>query len=174
MPTRIPAGLRVDAPALSVDLPLTVLDLLGMERSPRPFGRSLVPLLEASDATTERPVFAERRKLTQAEIDRARVWREKSRFTFEDDHVAGLASWQVCCVVDGWKCIWSASAEDELYNLVEDPQESVNLIESEPERGRKMLALIELWKERCQPWTTGLGQQEEDASDVPMLRALGY
>jgi len=72
-----------------------------------------------------------------------------------------------------YKCLVRQDGRTELYNLIEDPGETLNIYESDVERGREMAALLE---ERLGPWPDDIGCTSEAALDPlrERLEQLGY
>jgi arylsulfatase A-like enzyme len=112
-PARIPAG-RVVRDAVSLrDLPATIVDLLDLHgRSPFP-GRSLVPYWSGSRLPADAP----------AEVLSEIVDREPNM----------PPGWRPPCALIAGETLYMRNSDgrEELYNLVEDPAEMVNLISSE-------------------------------------------
>jgi arylsulfatase A-like enzyme len=57
----------------------------------------------------------------------------------------GIADEPACIRKDNWKLIIYDDKTMELYNLAQDPHEDRNLISSEPEQTKKLLALYKQW-----------------------------
>ncbi len=64
----------------------------------------------------------------------------------------------------------------ELYDLVADPQESRNLIDSEPEIAERLAGYLAQWRERTPIYTPSEDRDRSELSedDLDALRALGY
>ena len=89
-----------------MDLMPSVLDLCG---KPENFdGRSMIPALSDEPARETR-----------------------SAFLLEFHGIRHLYSQRAIVTDDGWKYVFSPADRDEVYNLVDDPAEMTNLIESE-------------------------------------------
>lgn len=105
-PARIEEGSQCDSFVYNcLDLPPTVLEVLGLEPGEDFAGRSLLPLLSG---------------------EKVEDWRKEVVSTYNGQQF-GLYT-QRMIRDDRWKYIWNTTAEDELYNLEEDPWELNNLI----------------------------------------------
>jgi choline-sulfatase len=155
LPKERSAGLRVEQPVQTIDLYPTVLELLGLEIPAALQGRSLFGALEG-EADPLRPVFSE-----------ARVNRRKQ-----------ATSWGQLVAVrrGGWKLIYNrTNRKIELYHLKEDPAETRNLVEREPERARELLRLISAYdRDSAARGYRAKGQDALPPDVVEGLRALGY
>jgi arylsulfatase A-like enzyme/Tfp pilus assembly protein PilF len=107
-PGSLPEGLEVSENASLVDIAPTVLDMLGLSPAARFDGRSLTPLIRGQAGAPGRGILVETR-YPQIEYG----W----------SPLSGL-------VKGPWKFI--LAPEKELYDLSEDPGETVNLFESRP------------------------------------------
>jgi len=138
-PGRIPAGIRIDAPVVSVDIPLTLLDLAGIRdvgfvRQAQ--GRSLLPLVQGEGSQDGgRPIF-----LSES------TWQSKR------------------AILHGkWKLIRSIQQDVygnppcELYDLASDPAETRNLYAEHP-------ALAADLEERLSRWV-----QEQSPNGDPLM-----
>ena len=147
LPHRRLAGTVVDAPVSLLDLPPTVLELIGAETPARWDGRSLAPLLE-DRASAAAPIYAH--------LSRG-------------GELRGL--------IDGaWKYIYlpRQPADSELYDLAADPLERSDLAgERRPRVGAMRRQLIErsvsLARRRHTPARATLTPEQVEA-----LRSMGY
>lgn len=132
LPGRFPAGRTVDAPAISMDLFATALDLAGVEPpSDRPVdGVSLLPALEGSGALPRRPLYFRYRN-PRGPVQRA-------------------------LVEDGWKYLKGPEEEEHLFHLSEDPGETEDLSDAEPERLEAMRARWLGWEAETTATATAL------------------
>ena len=73
-----------------------------------------------------------------------------------------------------YKYIWKSNAEHELYNLVKDPGELVNLVTVEPEVARRMEQQLENWKRSFTSGPIETSEAEYDDVILDRLRDLGY
>ncbi|MDE0105172.1 MAG: sulfatase-like hydrolase/transferase [Bryobacterales bacterium] len=106
-PARLAAGRTVEQVVLNLDWFPTILDMAGVDLpSDAPvWGRSFLPLLEGKQVEWRTSFYGEYRQLHQEQVDQ-RMWR-----------------------TEAWKLVRdSRPGKDELYNLVEDPDEHDNLI----------------------------------------------
>jgi arylsulfatase A-like enzyme len=112
-PGRVPSGRVVAEPVSLRDLPATIVDLLGLSgRSPIP-GRSMAPLWSANPGPG--PGFV------RSEV----ALRLKP--TSKKDRPPALRGPMTSIVADGMSYIRNADGTEELYRLLDDPQESRNL-----------------------------------------------
>lgn len=102
-------------PVSLIDLGPTVLDLFGVATPDGLAGQSLVPLLAGHDVTLTRPILAEGR------LRRALIF--GSRKVIVDERVHTI----------------------EAYDLAQDPGELHNLYDTQPERFRGMLAVLQAY-----------------------------
>lgn len=147
-PGRLPEGAIVTSPVRNIDIAPTILDLCHLGIPPSFQGRSLVPLIGRGE-TAPRPVLAN----LQTPIDRWDSLQQGERkFIRRQD--LGLHEF--------------------LFDLSEDPGETVNLVSSQPERAdslRQELAswLAQLEQRALTRKTVTLTPQERE-----QLKALGY
>ncbi|QHT61553.1 sulfatase-like hydrolase/transferase [Paenibacillus lycopersici] len=125
-PGRVPAGKRVESVSVIADIMPTVLDLLDVDTGTAYDGRNLVPMMQGRTAPSE--------ELTELYITEC-TWMRK--------HGWRTPEWKLIVALEP---DFHGKPEVELYNLIRDPEENVNLAEQEPEmvellRGR-MLAYI--------------------------------
>jgi len=73
-----------------------------------------------------------------------------------------------------YKYIWKSNGQHELYNLVKDPVESYNLINSEPEVARSLQGELEEWQRAHDSQKAKTRQADFDEVVEARLRALGY
>ena len=123
-PGKVPAGLRLPGYVQHKDLLPTLLELAEIDPQGRAFdGRSLVPMMRGEVASHEAEFY-----ITECTWMRKHGWRTPE-----------------------WKLIMALEPDFhfkpavELYNLVTDPDENVNLAESEPE-------MVEILKGRMEAW----------------------
>jgi len=111
-PGHLPAGRRVAGFCQHKDLVPTLLELAGLERSDIAFdGRSLLPLVRGQAASHESEIY-----ITECTWMRKHGWR--------------TPEWKLIVALEP---DFHFKPEVELYNLVQDPGETVNVAESEPE-----------------------------------------
>ena len=122
-PGKVPAGLRVGGYNRHEDLMPTILELAGIESGIKFDGKSLMPMIRGEVASYESEFY-----ITECTWMRKHGWRTPQ-----------------------WKLIIALEPDMhfkppvELYNLVEDPGELVNLADSQPQ----MVALL---KSRMEAW----------------------
>lgn len=141
-PGKVPAGKRVADIVHMKDVMPTILDLLGVKSSIKFDGRSLTPLMEGKQRVQEPEMY-----ITEATWQRKHGWRTPQ-----------------------WKLIRALEPdihfhpEVELYNMLTDPEETVNLADKEPgvvqmltERMHAHIARREKATGRTNPIYTNLG-----------------
>jgi arylsulfatase A-like enzyme len=157
-PGHIPAGTRVTAPVGLISVMPTICDLLGLPpRRDLWQGESLgATLHEGATPPGDRPIFLVRRY-------------------YEGKKVAGhvLRGRKYGIVQERWKYLEAAEElpSRELYDLVADPGELVDLAAARPEVCTELSRLLAAWRD-------GAGGEapapELDDADRLRLRALGY
>lgn len=107
-----------------IDLPPTILGLLGINEAPRNYlGRDLSNhLKESKPRLPNNPAISEEGIKNRESL----MTYEKSRILKLD-----LGYRRISYRFDGWKYIYNENSADELYNLVKDPGEHDNIIEEE-------------------------------------------
>ena len=123
LPGRLPEGLRVPGYISHQDLLPTVLDLLGLKTGIPFDGKSLMDLVRGRRAT-HTPEFY----ITEATWMRKHGWR--------------TPEWKLIVALEP---DFHFKPEVELYNLIEDPGENVNLAGKEP-------GVVRMLKERMEAW----------------------
>lgn len=123
-PGKLPAGWRVSGYNQHKDLVPTLLELAGIQREDLRFdGRSLLPMVRGEVASHESEFY-----ITECTWMRKHGWRTPN-----------------------WKLIVALEPDFhfkppvELYNLFEDPEESVNLAESQPEVVAELQRRMQAW-----------------------------
>jgi arylsulfatase A-like enzyme len=148
-------GRRVTAPVQTTDIYPSVLELLGVEIPSQLQGRSLFDAIEGK-ADPKRPVFSE-----ALVSKRHRPW--------------GFGE-LVAVRSGGWKLIynrWSRSGE--LYHLAQDPGETQDLVDRQPERARDLLRMIAAQdRENAKRSHRVKGTEELPEDVVEGLKSLGY
>jgi arylsulfatase A-like enzyme len=165
LPGATGAGTRVTAPVTLVDLVPTLLDLLGAEaelRDPALRGRSLRPLMAGTEAGAEEPRVAS-----------VRIERE---FGFAGP--PDLGNVNVAVVEGAWKGIWNLElGRFELYRTNEDPGETQDRADAEPEVARRLQSAARDWF-LSRPELPAHEPADPSKSFTPeeleQLRALGY
>jgi arylsulfatase A-like enzyme len=150
-----PAGARVDAPAIHMDLGRTLLDLAGLERESFP-GRDLRELAgEASSEAVRKAVSQPRFALGHA--------REASITVGSHHMILQMRGFHGIVLEKPRR-----AHEVELYDLARDPGCDHNLVDEQPERARRMRALLVQWLQEAQP----LGLIADKSNDPELLRGL--
>lgn len=143
-----------------IDVPPTILDLLGIATPGGVHGTSLVPYLEQRDLSgAGRPAYSE--------------------YAPSNIHTVQVGDWKLVDNPDADSpyCLPGAPEDHyplelvELYNLAEDPLETTNLAEQYPERVAELQALI---RQRFADLPTVLTPQEVPDDLKQELEALGY
>jgi N-acetylglucosamine-6-sulfatase len=151
----VPAGARIDAIALNVDLAPTFADMAGIEPPAFVDGRSFLPLLADPLQPWRQSFLIERRQLEDQFIALA----ERQGMTAEQlephAYVDGLRTVE-------WSYLEYGSGERELYNVLEDPYQMRNLIkEADP-------GLLAGLAERLDALAGCAGPQCRELEDLPL------
>jgi arylsulfatase A-like enzyme len=85
--------------------------------------------------------------------------------------MAGKPPQRQTVIRGGWKLIIGGS-EDELFYITEDPMETKNLLEVEPEKADELRGIIKAWDEAVSRNMDNDAVLSED--DIEALKALGY
>jgi arylsulfatase A-like enzyme len=151
-PRRLPAGLVIDGPVSLIDLPPTLLELLGVPPSAGEVmqGRSLVPRIEAREPPDpERPVFL---------------------FRPSNSEIPGE---QYAVRVGDWKLIRGpGEGRRELFDLARDPREREDRAAAEAERVEELERRIDDWLRQHERGDAA--PDPVSPEDLERLRALGY
>lgn len=75
---------------------------------------------------------------------------------------------------DRYKYIWNSTQTHELYDLVNDPEETVNLLYDEPAIAQKLQRELDLWQSRFSSDQVETDQAEYEDVVLERLRDLGY
>lgn len=110
-PGHIPAGVRITTPVANTNLAATLIDLLGEKKSPFP-GPSLAQLWQSPESAKDWP-------WPLAEMAQFRFERHKNIPAYHGA-MAALVSSQ-------WQYITNEGLGEELYDLVRDPEQNLNL-----------------------------------------------
>jgi arylsulfatase A-like enzyme len=122
-PGKVPAGLRVGGYNRQQDLMPTLLELAGIESGIRFDGKSLLPMIRGEMASYESEFY-----ITECTWMRKHGWR--------------TPQWKLIIALEP---DMHFKPEVELYNLVEDPGELVNLAASQPQMVALLKARMEAW-----------------------------
>ena len=137
-PAKVPAGQRVSGYNQHKDLMPTILELAEIETDLTFDGRSLMDLVRG-----EVPSFESEFYITECTWMRKHGWR--------------TPHWKLIVALEP---DFHFKPEVELYNLIEDPDENVNLAESRPE-------VVVMLKQRMYEWITK--REQETGRQNPML-----
>ena len=144
-------GTEIDGLAGIVDIPATICSLLGIEIENRIDGVDLSSAFAPDEpAVGQRNLYCE--SATAAVI-------------FNANMLLGVVS-------DNYKYI--QTTRPELYDIVKDPSESVNLIESQPQRVRILQDHLKQMLEHATRDGIAQSRKNNDWSDLRRLQSLGY
>ena len=144
------SGQIIHTPVQLMDLPPTFLDLAGIEAPEAMLGQSLVQLLKNQS-------FEKRPYLISEAVGSRLVW--------------------AAVTAERYKLIWAPAEPNnyELYDLVEDPDEQVNLRGRLPEVEQELLAIAQKHRAFVEASQEEASESLElEDSIVQRLRALGY
>lgn len=161
LPRGANGGRRIDAPATTVDVLPTLLELIGRaDLIGEARGRSLAPLLrgEAIDAEEIR-VVSMRHNVKKY----YRPWKE------------ARGDLNIALRRGPWKAIWNAEPDSvELYDLNADPRERHNLALQQPVLVQEFKRSAQAWLSACSKIAPSGGFDNLDEETLRELRALGY
>ena len=146
-PALVQPGLRVSDPVSLVDLMPTILDCLNLPQPVRTTGRSVKAAL-AGGKIESRPCYAE------------------TDVPFLENRWAPLRG----IVTERWKYI--ETTRSELFDMLNDPHETHNLAESQPEKFQEMRNIFEEFTEKMVPREAGAINLT--VSERQILESLGY
>jgi arylsulfatase A-like enzyme/tetratricopeptide (TPR) repeat protein len=146
-PGALPSGRQVEPLVRTVDLAPTLLEIARLALPDGLEGRSLVPLISGRSGTSPGPVYQE------SYIPR--LW-------WGAREILGIRS-------GPW--LYVRSPRPEIYNVEEDPAETVNLAAERPGEIERLGALLDGIVPPGDPLT---GKTQIDAETARRLRALGY
>lgn len=163
-------GHRVETAVRIIDIAPTILELAGLDPHAAMIGRSLTGLMGGN---------REPDRLTICEVEDARGaailhggWKYHMR-----------ADWSVTDPRTPRRRLQQRGpyAAEELYHLLADPTEQVNLVDAHPERAREMRVLLQARLQEATALLASLTRDDpaarvprEDAEHLERLRALGY
>jgi arylsulfatase A-like enzyme len=117
---------NITNPVSHIDMVPTLLDLLGVRRDWDFPGQSLVPLIQGK-SNVQRDVFIEWNPNSGAlkvKKDGTQLASKTEQKRIQNEHTRTIIS------PDGWKLCLSDADKSQLFNLREDPGETVNLFDS--------------------------------------------
>ena len=144
----VPAGRNISGPACLIDVTPTILDYMNIKTNAEMEGISLKPCIRKG-SITDRPVFS-----------------EGIAYGYEKKAVR----------YEGWKYIFSTYNQvEELYNLMEDPHETRNVIEKHRDRAQNLRNRLSelLKKDRTEQFAEEHVEQIDDHTKK-RLQDLGY
>jgi len=142
---------RVAEPVGLIDVLPTLRDLTGTPADPRDEGRSLRPLLEGGPADAERrSLFAHLLRRDQG----GRLLHSVRR--------------------GRWKYIEGTSADPLLFDLAQDPRETVNLVQASPTLAEHLRTNLRESVRSAKTFAGGQAATVLDPATAETLRALGY
>ena len=149
LPGRLPEGLRVPGYNSHQDLVPTLLQLMGVKTKIKFDGRSLLPMIRGQRVSHSPEYY-----ITECTWMRKHGWR--------------TPEWKLIVALEP---DFHFKPEVELYNLVEDPEENVNLARREPEVVRMLQNRMEAWIARRERET---GKTNPMGTNLNWHRTPGY
>ncbi|MEA3402404.1 MAG: sulfatase [Armatimonadota bacterium] len=167
-PHILPTGHRSHALVQLSDLTETFAAMAGQLEALPGTATQRINLREAATGSGRQHAVSERSAWPERSLRRAR----KRNPSFDFDRFAGhMAAY----IEDGWELISSQTGRNELYHLAEDPGETTDLIDEEPERTRHMREALRQWQERVLPHPVTEGLTEREDPEVRRrLEGMGY
>lgn len=152
----------------TVDIAPTILDLLGIPLDEGIDGRSLEPLvLGTAEEIPRVPAY-----VTNAPIHEGFFKRRPRIF------LSGIEGVERCVRTEEWKLIRIPHPEEDiiqLFNIAEDPEETVDLSRVEPERVAALMKVLEEVEASAMVSSREAPEQPElDEETLEMLEGLGY
>ncbi|NUQ71090.1 MAG: sulfatase [Chthonomonadales bacterium] len=149
-PGRVPSGRRVRGYSRHPDLTPTVLDLAGINAPDAFDGTSLMPLARGETASHETEIY-----ITECTWMRKHGWR--------------TPEWKLMVALEP---DFHFKPPVELYNLVQDPDENVNLAEAQPDVVAYLRARMDAWIARREA-ETGLPNPMHHQGDWHGVEGIG-
>jgi len=143
LPGRLPEGLRVPGYSSHQDLAPTILELLGVKTKIKFDGKSLMPLVRGARVSNASEFY-----ITECTWMRKHGWR--------------TPEWKLMVALEP---DFHFKPEVELYNLVQDPGEFVNLASKEP-------TVVEMLRGRMEAWIAK--REKETGNTNPMYTNLNW
>lgn len=112
-----------------LDLAPTILDIIGIEKPKTFLGKSLLPLMMKKTTVCSWPAISEegRNRRGDCDIRRPKLYPSQRKISLRTGK---------------WKYIYTEGVKDEMYHLENDPGETQNIIDIEPEVARGMRNMI--------------------------------
>ena len=141
-PAKVAAGRQTDFPAVTSDYFPTILDVLGFripEMDTRPYdGVSLLPVIEEDLKMRPRPIGFQGHGLATLNDNRYKLVHNPGMNRQRSDNgTTPIAEW-------------------ELYDLINDPSESINIADQHPEVLKKMKSQLIAWQISCEASDQGM------------------
>lgn len=132
-PPRVPAGLRLATVVQTHDLFPALIGLAGIDFAD-PWGSRKLPMTQSEADAGRRYTFVEFGRPTEFMEIMRKEWPDSGveRFNRQLKAIRG----------DRYKLIWTSDGRHELYDLQDDPAETVNLAPSEPQRLAELRRLL--------------------------------
>ncbi len=161
---------HLDEPVSSVDLLPTLLDLLRINTSYRCDGVSVGPAMTSGPLARRLPIFAMTRRMREGSLFRAAVYQGRAKYveTMVDSSM----------LPDRSPLLRFITSPEELFDLTQDSNERVNLVEGKPELALHLSHLLRQGiHETAEPVCGGTSEHlpaEMPKSLRKQLEALGY
>ncbi len=159
----IPAVGRITQPAQMYDVKPTMLALAGVAPTHPLEGANLLPLMTGDDApfNDRSVVVSHHRFWGHGALEYAVIEGERWKLLFRFAPIA---------VREG-----EPASRFQLFDIVADPDETVNLLDDQPEVVRRLVGALLAYRERQVPVAAASGAEiEYDPAQLRQLRALGY
>jgi arylsulfatase A-like enzyme len=140
---KIKAGTKSDMPVTNIDFYPTLLEVAGVEKQERKQldGESILPVLTGKGTLEQRPLFWHFPIYLQAYLKEGDPTQDPLFRTRPGSAVR----------LGDWKLIQYFENNDlELYNLKEDLSEKNNLAQTNPEKRKELLEILENWRKETQ------------------------
>lgn len=155
----------VSSQAQSVDIAATILDVLGLDQPPTMQGESLVPRMPPKRGLEARYAFFGGEEISVIRGDGYKLLRL----------TAGAMKTKRVAACEMFKDPFYDETGDALFLFRpgDDPQEQVNLMAREPEKGRELLLKLKEWL-KAGGREFGNKRTKADTATIERLRSLGY